>query len=282
MDDATGLCVGCGRTRDEIASWGQMAEGKREWVWGELAARRATLNLSLHRLPWTHEDLRRFVVQSFRLPGATWVSGVSGALAEFCFDAGERVNLDIEAHRIVARTSRAAICIDLNEHIRAVALGTGRSAAERSTVLLVLPREHVEGRPPEGFLRVGPDREALVREACDETLYDFGLGRSAGHFGIRTSSSALQACLDSAIGLPWRDALAATGSALVQASPTRVVRNPIGRIEVSTRIPPPGGKTPPGPHTHFLPPLIDTANDIPPAVSLPSNLVPCLTYYPAG
>ncbi|TFY99113.1 DUF1289 domain-containing protein [Ramlibacter humi] len=39
IDAATGLCLGCLRTLDEVAAWGSMAdEGKRE-VWQRLGAR---------------------------------------------------------------------------------------------------------------------------------------------------------------------------------------------------------------------------------------------------
>jgi uncharacterized protein len=29
IDDATGLCEGCGRTREEIATWGRKSESER-------------------------------------------------------------------------------------------------------------------------------------------------------------------------------------------------------------------------------------------------------------
>lgn len=39
-----GLCVGCGRTLDEIAMWGSMAEPQRRAVMDGLAARLAALH----------------------------------------------------------------------------------------------------------------------------------------------------------------------------------------------------------------------------------------------
>ena len=41
MDPARGLCIGCWRTLDEIASWGTMSETEREAVMAALPARRA-------------------------------------------------------------------------------------------------------------------------------------------------------------------------------------------------------------------------------------------------
>ena len=39
MDAATGLCEGCFRTLDEIASWGLASDEERRAVWGQLAQR---------------------------------------------------------------------------------------------------------------------------------------------------------------------------------------------------------------------------------------------------
>jgi len=40
MDDATGLCVGCLRTLDEIAAWGALDDAARRRVWQAIATRR--------------------------------------------------------------------------------------------------------------------------------------------------------------------------------------------------------------------------------------------------
>lgn len=39
MDDATGWCLGCGRTLDEIAGWGEATPERRDAVMAELPAR---------------------------------------------------------------------------------------------------------------------------------------------------------------------------------------------------------------------------------------------------
>jgi len=39
LDARAGLCLGCGRTVDEIAHWGAMSEAERAQVMGELSAR---------------------------------------------------------------------------------------------------------------------------------------------------------------------------------------------------------------------------------------------------
>lgn len=40
MDPATGWCVGCRRTLDEIAAWGTLDDDARRAIWHALAQRR--------------------------------------------------------------------------------------------------------------------------------------------------------------------------------------------------------------------------------------------------
>jgi predicted Fe-S protein YdhL (DUF1289 family) len=40
LDADTGLCVGCGRTIDEIARWAAMSEGERHAIMAALPARK--------------------------------------------------------------------------------------------------------------------------------------------------------------------------------------------------------------------------------------------------
>jgi predicted Fe-S protein YdhL (DUF1289 family) len=43
MDDASGLCIGCLRTLDEIAAWGTLDDDARREVWVAIARRRDEL-----------------------------------------------------------------------------------------------------------------------------------------------------------------------------------------------------------------------------------------------
>ncbi len=45
MDAARGVCIGCCRTLDEIAGWGEMSDAARDKVLADLAARRRDLNI---------------------------------------------------------------------------------------------------------------------------------------------------------------------------------------------------------------------------------------------
>jgi len=43
MDEATGLCVGCLRTLDEIAQWGNANAAFKRTVWANIEARLAQI-----------------------------------------------------------------------------------------------------------------------------------------------------------------------------------------------------------------------------------------------
>jgi len=45
MDPQRGVCLGCCRTLDEIASWASMSDAERERVTAGLAARRKALDI---------------------------------------------------------------------------------------------------------------------------------------------------------------------------------------------------------------------------------------------
>jgi uncharacterized protein len=47
LDARSGLCLGCGRTVDEIARWAAMSADERARIMAELPARRASLTESI-------------------------------------------------------------------------------------------------------------------------------------------------------------------------------------------------------------------------------------------
>ena len=237
--------------------------------------------IRLHRLDGTAGDLRTFVIDSLRQNSGTWVSGIHGAVAEFSIGSDEAVDLDVDGRDVTAATARGGIVFRLTEDVRALAFGS-RPDPAASIIVLALPRERVPSVAARGLTSLGRDIEAIKPADREERLYDLGLGSAAGGFGIRTARPELIAALDRCLGWRWPELLASVGADLLRASPTRVVRNPIGRVEVATPIPPPGGLSPAGPHTHLLPDLLAVGGDVPPALALPDAFLPCAIFYPAG
>ncbi len=49
LDAASGLCIGCGRTLDEIARWGSMSDAEQARVINDLPARKGKIASSSER-----------------------------------------------------------------------------------------------------------------------------------------------------------------------------------------------------------------------------------------
>ena len=67
---------------------------------------------------------------------------------------------------------------------------------------------------------------------------------------------------------------------ILAANPHRVFVSRLGRIEVCQPIPPPGGKSPTGPHTHVLPKLLAHGRTHSANEPLPPGWIPCAYFYP--
>ena len=237
------------------------------------------LGLRVHHLGWSSNRLRSFITETLRPDAGTWVSGVNGAIAEFCVCSGESVEIEADDRLIAARIQGGAISVSLENHVAALGFNSD-GLPRQDIVVLAVPRVITRLFPNDGLTSLGRDYEAINPDEREATLYDFGLGRAAGAFGVRTASATLRASLEASLGLQWQQLLSLKGAEILAESPVRVVRNPVGRIEVYNAIPKPGSVSPKGPHTHFLPSLISAGGDLPSTMQIPSAYVPCAIYYP--
>jgi len=76
--------------------------------------------------------------------------------------------------------------------------------------------------------------------------------------------------------------MSAIGEQFISASPNRVVESAAARIEVFTKIPLPGGQSPTGTHTLFLPDVLKTDREIAANLELPDYAAPVVIFYPTG
>jgi predicted Fe-S protein YdhL (DUF1289 family) len=280
IDEKSGLCLGCARSRVEIAMWRQSPDDELLRILARLPDRRNRLGLGIYNLGWNVEEIRSFVIKTFRPGSGAWVAGVHGAVAEFCIGEAEPYDSEVDTHTVRASSARGAIRFTLSEHIQALALGSASDAAGFEIVALAIPCDRATSFRDRGLMRVGPDREAIRDKHREEILYDFGLGRNGSGFGIRTPDGELKARLDRVLGLEWQQFLSAVGADLLRISPTRVVRNSIGRIEIFTAIPSPDGASASGPHTHFLPDHLKERRDLPANIRIPPGYISCAIFYP--
>lgn len=276
IDDERELCTGCARTVDEIAVWGTASDDFRDAVWVELPARAAAMGLSVRRLDWREARLLDEMERLFAEASGTFVVGVYGAVGEVMRDPDEPYQARRETTSLTLATARAAIRIDAAPYLTAIEI----DRPERPPLIaLAVPDGRAPVPGPSALTDLGPDTEALLPRDPDGRRFDVGLGRRASRFTMRCSE-ALAAEIAPHRKTPWPDCLGLIGASVLAESPVRVIEAPCVRAEVDAVIPPPGGVSPGGPHTHLLPGHIAQGFDTPPTVPLPEGYVLSALFYP--
>ncbi|MEM9201850.1 MAG: hypothetical protein AAGC53_09320 [Actinomycetota bacterium] len=213
--------------------------------------------------------------------GGTWTMGVPGAIAEFDTAglAALELNLDADEATLTAVGSGGGMRLSLDGATRLFAFGAEDAPEEPEAFVVVRTGNGLTSRP--GVTEVGPDPEPILRTSSGEVLFDLGLGRDAARFMVRVDDRELAHQLQNASGEQIDAIEPGVWQALVAASPTRVVETALGRIEVSAPIPPPGGESPTGSHTHLLPDVLAVGLDLPDAMTVPKGWHLGPIYYPA-
>ena len=282
LDSATGYCVGCARTGDEIAEWRNQTASWRAAVWDALPARFQTLGVICRRLPWTTHEIQSFVTGSLRAASGTWSIGVVGAVAEFSAWPAASVDIEMNGDQIEVSNSGGNLRFLIDEQVRALTFDPPDTPADRQRVVLAVKR--ARSGPPvcKALADLGPDRAAVRPEDREQHLYDLGLGREEARFCVRCGTGAARDALAAAVGTTPAEALPVLAPILLRDSPGRVLESALGRIEVLTRIPELGGRSPAGPHTHLLPDHLATERALPAGMDLPRAYLPGAIFYPAG
>lgn len=211
--------------------------------------------------------------------------GVPGAIAEFdaATDAPQvELANDGDVATVTAIGTTGALRLHIDGSTRAFAFAPADEAAATTpeTVLLATPGTGLPSR--RGLTELGPDPHPIVgRAAANGVLFDLGLGRGAAAFMVRVEEVGLMASLRACTGASLGDITEDVWQALVAGSPTRVVETVLGRIEVSAPIPPPGGQSPVGSHTHLLPDTVAGGLDLPHGMTIPPGWWPGPVLYPS-
>jgi hypothetical protein len=196
-----------------------------------------------------------------------------GAVAEFPCLPDRDASARIVSDEVVGRAADALFRLRASDRLRAFAF------EQAGPIVIGISRARAVDAPLTAFTPLGPDEAAIDAENKTELLFDFGLGRSFSRFCIRTRKAELFTQLNQLAGLPWADVFSRAGAAILAESPTRVVESQLARIEVSAPIPAPGGRSPPGAHTHFLPQFLASGEEIPSALALPDYAAPVAIFY---
>jgi predicted Fe-S protein YdhL (DUF1289 family) len=273
IDDDTGFCLGCARTRTEVAAWPSLSEPAQDAVWAKLPDRLALLSIRVRLLPWTVEEIAAWVAATITGRRGTWVTGMPGAVAEFPCQEGREVSAELSDDVVLCRASDALFRLRAHDRLRAFTF------AEHGPVVLGVPKGRVTLATARTFTVLGKDRDAIDSMHGEQTLFDFGLARRWSRFCIRAGGKLAER-LQTVAGQPWSSVLKELGTAIIAESPTRVVESELARIEVFSSIPLADGKPPAGAHTHLLPKFLLAGDEIPPALSLPDFAAPVAIFYP--
>ncbi len=217
---------------------------------------------------------------ALRDPGTAWSLGSFGAIAEFMRDPDEAVAA-LPDDRLGMATARGAIALAPSADLLPAAYETAVTSGWNHAVALCLPEGACAMSRRRVVTELGPDRHAARVEDRGSILFDLGLDLLAVDACVRTSDPEAVACLRSGVGQALFEPGNPIGPHMVAMSPHRVFLSRIGRIEVYAPIPPSGGTSPEGPHTHVLPKLLNAKRTHATTTPIPFGYVPCAGLHPA-
>lgn len=213
-------------------------------------------------------------------PTCAWSLGSYGAVAAFHRDPDEPAQV-LDDGRIGLATDRGALALVAPPALRPLAYETGFTGGWSQAVALCLPSAACAMGRRAVLTELGPDVAAARPRNRDGILFDLGLGLNAIDACVRVADPDLIAHLRSASGRSLLEPGNPAVAALRTASPHRVFIARIGRIEVYTAIPPPGGIADPGPHSHILPKLLRLRRTHAATAPIPQGWVPVAALHPA-
>jgi hypothetical protein len=213
---------------------------------------------------------------------AGWSVGTWGAVADLERAPGDGAIVERDAAGWTWRTTLGGVRVSAVPALRVVAYERCLRPAGswRQALGLCLPDAQAACARRGVVTELGPDAEALDPDDRSAILFDLGLGARAADFCVRTADPATLAALRAAARRPLFDPSHGLAARLVALSPARVVITAAGRAEIATSIPPPGGTTPRGPHTHLLPKLLATGRTHPAIEPIPAGWIPVATVFP--
>ncbi|MGC4250148.1 MAG: hypothetical protein QM605_01440 [Sphingobium sp.] len=207
-----------------------------------------------------------------------WSIGSFGAIGEFVRDADEPATMRREPSLLEIVTARGAMRIAPTAPLTAIAWDSLSADGESwgHALAFCCPRPET----PERVIRsLGPDNASIRAEDREYRLFDLGVASGAVTMAVRTNDAGLTDALSAHEGEPPLSAPAIMGEVL-RAQPHRVLLSPAGRIEVFQPIPPAGGKSPTGPHTHLLTRLVPKDRPHSSNVPIPDGMQAALSVHP--
>lgn len=225
-----------------------------------------------------HDFLQNFIQPEGCQPGVAFSMGGFGALAEFCEPLSS-----VTTHgdnEVIVSSTRGAMSLRWHAYYGVLAYEALSADPKKwqCGILIYAPHQLAKSSQRSTVTELGPDVNALDKNAKGHSLFDIGVGLSNVDFCVRTNDVELKSILRANIG----KSITAIGhkalEAIIDCSPNRVMISRGGRIEIYQPID--RHQTPVGPHTHLLPDLLRVRRTHSASIPLPRNNVPLLTVHP--
>lgn len=207
--------------------------------------------------------------------GAGASIGCLGAIAEF---HEPHARYRRHANGLTAVSARGALALTLSgdEMACAYEAPSAHSDAWQYGIALLAPGRRGAARAT--LTELGPDHEALADADNGLPLFDLGLAVPNVDYCVRSADPAVIEALRAHCGSTVVTPGHALQQILIEASPTRVVKSPLARIEVYQPIA--RDRTPQGSHTHLLPDLLNRRRTHAANLPLPPRALPLMTLHP--
>lgn len=214
-------------------------------------------------------------------PAASWSVGIWGGIGEFRIGVGEPRTFDASTLMVVS--PRGALRITPAKGAMALEIRSQEGDGVEE-IAFCLPAAGLSSPLPAVLREAGPDTEAVRSEDRGSIVFDLGLGAPHVDAFVRVSpdDKALLAQLRTACGRSLLNGYDGAAAALAAASPPRIFRSPLARLEVYAPIPLRDGRSPEGPHTHILPALLRQGLAHAPDTPIPEGWLCCLSVYPGA
>lgn len=181
------------------------------------------------RLDTTPSSLAAAVSAALTDRSGRWTLGVPGADATFAPRRGT-TRVVIGDDTVEAVDAGAAMRLSIESDVTALMFDRSRDDA---SLVLALPRRDAM-HAPHVVTELGSDIGAIRPEHRAQTLFDLGVGRPGVSVCVRVGLAG-DALVRRLVGLTWVEAFDRAADDLARLSITRIVRTPIGRIEVAAR-----------------------------------------------
>lgn len=188
MNDDAGLCLGCGRDRDEITNWISLDDDSKIGIWNELPGRMARLGATSFRLAPEPDQIAAFARQTLDDRAGRWVMGSTGASASF--DTKDVIDVSEDNDWVTGRAADGqGVRIRKHDRMRVFGLTLNDKQKRMKAVALVIPRGRARLDQNTTAAMVGQDQDAIDQANRSASLFDLAVGRAYSRVLLRTSEA---------------------------------------------------------------------------------------------